>query len=416
MKRLTCCVLASWAWVLALTLAVPVTAAPAKLVVWTQFGETTNEYAAFREIADQFTKQTGVPVDLVPVPWDDLRQKISLAFPAGQGADLIVTWPHDWIGQWAKQGLLMPLPPEAFGNERSQYPDSAIQAVTYAGKIYGLPVTVESVALVYNKKLVPKPPTTWTELIEVAKRLNKGDQYGFLMPLLEQYHTYGVIRGYGGYVFKWTGSGFDDRDIGLNNQGAVQAVTFLRDLYVKEKLFPAGVIDRSTQHAITTGKFEEGKVGMQINGPWVIPGARKAGIDVGVALLPRLPNGRDMVPFIGIQFVGINAYTRQKDLALQLAKMYASRSGQEILFLKTGRIPVRRDVLALESVKRDPFASIWAKQAELGEPMPNVPEMQAVWKPWGDAMDAIIPGNADVKQTLDQAVEQIRQGIELMRR
>lgn len=398
------------------SLASPVLAGASRLVVWTQFGETTAEYKAFRQLADEFTNQTGTAVELVPVPWDDFIKKIGLAFPAGQGGDLIVTWPHDWIGQWAKQGLLMPLPDDVLGNERSQYPASSLQAVTYDGKLYGLPVTVESVALVYNKKLVPEPPATWAELVAMARRLNKGDQHGFLMPLLEQYHTYGIVRGFGGYVFKWTGSGYDYADIGLNNEGAVQAFSFLRNLYLTERIFPPAVIDRSTQHAVTTGKFEEGKVGMQINGPWVIPGARKAGIDVGVALLPLLPNGKRMVPFTGVQFVGINAYTRNKEAALTLAKMYASRLGQEVLFLATGRVPVRRDVLQLDSVKKDPFVAVWAKQAELGEPMPNIPEMQAVWKPWGDAMDVIVPGKGDVKPMMDKAVSQIRQGIERMRR
>lgn len=394
----------------------PAVAGPAKLVVWTQFAESSGEYKAFRQIADEFTSQTGTPVEVVPVPWDDLTRKIALAFPAGQGGDLIVTWPHDWIGQWAKQGLLMPLPANVLGDESSQYPASSLQAVTFEGKLYGLPVTVESVALVYNRKLVPKPPATWGELVALAKQLTSGDRYGFLMPLLEQYHTYGVIRGFGGYVFKWTGSGYDDRDIGLNSEEALQGFAFLRDLYLKEKIFPPSVVDRNTQHAVTTGKFEEGKAAMQINGPWVIAGARKAGIDVGVAILPRLPNGRDMVPFTGVQFVGINAYTKQKDAAIALARAYAGRRGQEVLFLATGRIPVRRDVVGLESVKQDPFVAVWGRQAELGEPMPNIPEMQAVWKPWGDAMDVIVPGKADLKKTLDQAVAQIRQGIDRMRR
>lgn len=396
--------------------ALPATAGQTKLVVWTQFGDTTDEYRAFRQLADEFTKETGVGVDLIPLPWDDFTKKIGLAFPAGQGGDLIVTWPHDWIGQWAKQGLLMALPPDVLGSEASQYPASSMQAVTYEGRLYGIPVTVESVALVYNKRLVPKPPTSWAELIPMARRLNKEDQYGFLMPLLEQYHTYGIVRGFGGHIFRWTGTGYDERDVGLNNEGAVQAFSFIRDLYLKEKLLPLAVVDRSTHHAFTTGKFEEGKVGMQINGPWVIPGAKKAGIDVGVAILPKLPNGKDMVPFTGVQFVGVNAYTKQRELALRLAKLYGGRRGQEVLYLETGRIPVRQDVLELASVKKDPLVGVWSRQAALGEPMPNIPEMQAVWKPWGDAMDVIVPGKAEVKPMLDLAVKQIAEGIERMQR
>ena len=47
--------------------------------------------------------------------------------------------------------------------------------------------------------------------------------------------------------------------------------------------------------------------------------------------------------------------------------------------------------------------------------MPNIPAMNEVWTPWGDAMIAIVTENApdeEVQTLMDQAVEQISANIQ----
>jgi maltose-binding protein MalE len=392
---------------------------PVKLTVWSIYGENTPEYGIIKELASNYTKTSGNPVDIIITTWDDVRPKLALAAPVGEGPDVIVAMPHDWLGQLVKQGVLLGFDSSVFGDELSQYPPSHLRAITYEGKLYGFPVFAECVALVYNKKLVPKPPSTFNELITLAKSLNNPskDQWGFLMPILEQYHTYSIIRGFGGYIFRWTGKEYHINDIGLNNSGAIRGFQFLQDLYLKDKLFPEAIVDRTNMHAITTGKFEEGKVGMQINGPWVTAGIVKAKIDYGVAMIPKLSNNVYPKPFTGVYFIGVNAYTRNQSQAIELAKTLSGREAQIKYTLLTGRIPVRFDVLKSSEIRnKSPLTVAWANQASIGEPMPNIPEMVQVWKPWGDAMDVIIPGKAPIKQTLDIAVQQIRQGIASMRK
>jgi arabinogalactan oligomer/maltooligosaccharide transport system substrate-binding protein len=59
-------------------------------------------------------------------------------------------FPHDNIGDTVLKGLIRPV--ELKENLKGQYSASAIQAMTYEGKLYGLPKATESVALIYNKK------------------------------------------------------------------------------------------------------------------------------------------------------------------------------------------------------------------------------------------------------------------------
>lgn len=84
------------------------------------------------------------------------------------------------------------------------------------------------------------------------------------------------------------------------------------------------------------------------------------------------------------------------------------------LFKVGHRIPVLNKVLASSEVKSDKIMSAFAEQAKVGIPMPNIPEMSAVWTPAGNALSLITTGKATPKQAAEAMVKQIKQGIAQM--
>ena len=46
-------------------------------------------------------------------------------------------------------------------------------SVTWKGKVYGIPTNTNVQLLWYRKDLVPTPPETWDEMIDMAKKLPK---------------------------------------------------------------------------------------------------------------------------------------------------------------------------------------------------------------------------------------------------
>jgi len=166
----------------------PKAASGVRLVWWSNYAEGSGELTALKAVAEAYARSTGHRIDLVTVPWDELRKKLATASQAGEGPEIMGPVPHDWFGALAKQELAAPLPADAL-EARDQYLRASLDAVTYGGKLYGFPLFIESVALIRNRRLVPQAPKTWSELLSVARELTKGDQYGFLMPILEQYHT-----------------------------------------------------------------------------------------------------------------------------------------------------------------------------------------------------------------------------------
>jgi len=388
-----------------------------KLVFWTRStpdAPNNTEWEHLTNVAKAYTSQTGTEIEMVTVPDADFRNRLSISAPAGEGPDVLGPIAHDWIGEIALQEIALEVPDSAITDKADILPAS-LDLSSYQGKLFGLPLFAESVALIYNKDMVPEPPTTWDDLVTKAAALTQGDTYGFGFPILEDYHIGGFFMGFGSYIFKYANGTFDTNDIGLNNDGGVEAAKFLRDMYNQKKPpLPEVAIDRTNMHGVQEGMMEQGQLAMTINGPWREAPLTQAKINYGVAKLPTLPNGNPMKPFLGVQAMAASAYSKNHEAALDFVNFMTQTPNVEELFRAFIKLPVRTTALETPTVKASVNMPTWAAQALDAEPMPNIAAMSNVWQPWSDAMDGIIPKNAaddDVKSLLDGAVENIKQAI-----
>ena len=383
----------------------------AKLVFWTNQNpeQSKTEYDALKAQVDKWASQTGNTVELNFIP--DYQQKLPIAAPAGQGPDVMGPFPHDQMGEWVKTGIIEPF---AELKDAGQYIQAAQDAIKFDGKVQGAPIFIESVGLVCNTNLVKTPPKTMEELVQMAKTQTTGGKYGFVFPILEAYHMYSFITAQGGYVFKYDQGKYDEKNIGLNNEGSVKAIAFLQGL-VKDKLIPESILDHPTMHDSVTSLVEKGNVGCTINGPWILNGLKKANIPYSISRIPDW-EGKTPRPFSGVQMFLVNSKSANKAAAADLVTFLTSKDSAVALTKAFNKAPVRKDVLDDPALKDNTELKAWADQASVAVPMPNIPEMQQVWKPWSDATDAIIPGKADVKPTMDQAVAAIKSNIEKARK
>jgi len=374
-------------------------ASAAKITVWTGF-ESAQELGWLKDQAAAFKKKTGHDVDVVSVPFGTIHDKFVQGAPKGQAADLLVTQPHDRLGTFAAAGVLEPM--DKYITARTDLGKVALQAMTYRGKLFGLPMTAESVALIYNKDLVKQAPKSWDEFIKTAQA-NTGDgKFGFLANLAEAYQNYGLIGGYGGYIFKNNSGTLNTKDLGIGNEGAQKAMRTLNDLRYKYNLVPEGVDNDAVKAA-----FVEGRAGMIITGPWNMGDIKKAGINYGIAAMPLPTDAKGKwSPFVGVQGVMMSAYSKNKEVAAQFAKQLVTTEAQVSFNKAGGRIPVSRS--ALVKLKSDPVVSGFSKVIAQGTPMPNVPEMGSVWGPWTDAVQqSTAKPNPDYTKILDNATKQI---------
>lgn len=352
----------------------------AKITVWTHFGG--GEFTWLDTTAKKYmAANPSDTIELVNVPFGDIKQKMILGAPKGEGADLLLTIPHDQIGEMAASGVLEPM--GKYVKNTSDLNKTAVTAMTYKGQVFGLPMFAEAVAVVYNKKLVSSVPTNWDDFLKLSTKLTdvqKGT-FGYLADLGNSYMQYGVISAYGGYIFKNKSGTLDIKDLGIGNSGSAKAMGFLNDLRYKYNLIPEGV-----DGGVAKAGFLDGTVAMYLTGPWDVADIRKAKIDYGIAAFPKPPGAKKAwSPFVGVQGVLLNAYSKNKEAAAKFAEFMVMPENQ-ISFQKAGggRIPVSKK--AVEALASDIDIVGFNKNIAAGTPMPNVPQMGAVWGPWGNAV------------------------------
>lgn len=333
----------------------------------------------------------------------DVTSQFKTAALTGKGPDILV-WANDVIGDLAESGLIEPI--KMSKSLKGKFLSVVMDAFTYKSRVYGYPYDLEAVALIYNKKLVSKVPTSMEELVKLAGKLNnkKNGTYGFLYDFKNFFFSFPFLSAGGGYIFKNRGGKLDVSDIGLANKGAIAGGKFLLSLHKD------GIIPESVDRSIAFNKMKSGKLGMTIDGPWALNDLRKNKIDYGVAVIPTL-NGKSPKPFVGAHGFIIRRSSKNKDLAKELIENYlVTKKGIMNMFKIDPRGPSRQDVIDIIG-KKNKDLKAFIESAKRGIPMPNVPQMGAVWTSVGDALNFIISEKSTPKVALGQATKQISTSI-----
>jgi maltose/maltodextrin transport system substrate-binding protein len=380
--------------VLGAALATPAAAAePGKLLIWF----TTDGTKALQQVADEFTKKTGVPV-VVEAP-EDGPGKFQQAAAAGKGPDIWI-WAHDRIGEWIAGGLIVPVTPgKAIAADIDPL---AMKAFTIGGKTWGYPYAIEAVSLVYNKALVKTPPKTFEEVMALDKQMTSHGKKAILWDYTNTYFTWPLIAANGGYAFKQRADGtYDGSDTGVNNEGALKGVDLLNRL-LREGYMPEG-----SGYAEMEGAMAQGKVAMMINGPWSWDNLRKAKIDFGVAKIPAV-GGKKAAPFVGVKGVMINKASPNKELAVEFIEnhMLSLKGLKTINAAEPIGAPASKAFY--NELRNDPNIAATMASAQDGAPMPNNPEMGRFWSAMVSALGNVMEGRQTPKEAMDGAAKRIQ--------
>lgn len=371
------------------------------LTVWTTWTDQTLDW--LREEAAMFTEAFDVDVEIVRLDVNEVKQQALLAAPQGEAGDVFAGVPHDQIGEMAVGGILLDMSGYATSAYLNDLSEQARLGYTYAGKLFGLPMYVEGPALIINNQLVSDLPATYETTMELANELTTQDEFGFLFDINNFYFSYAWFKSHGGYVFgRDANLALIPEDVGLDSEGALAGAEALHDLR-----FGLGIIPSGTDYDVANGLFVDGALAMIYTGPWAISQYQDVGLDVSVHPMPPLASGAPFAGFMGVQGVLVNSFTDQKVEAANFAKWLTRQSAQVSLARLSGRIPASTS--ALEIVIDDPIIAGFGEALLNAEPMPNIPEMGAVWQPMANALNVITEdANANIGAVLNLAVEEIR--------
>ncbi|MDR3760693.1 extracellular solute-binding protein [Enterococcus sp.] len=361
------------------------------------------------EIKDTFEKENDVKIKLVEKDMFDQLESLALDGPAGKGPDVMMA-AYDRIGALGQQGHLAEV---KLGNE-SAYDETDKAQVTYDGKIYGEPAVIETLVLYYNKDLVDIAPATFKDLENLSKdsrfafESEAGKNTGFLAKWTDFYYSYGLIAGYGGYVFGDDGT--DPSDIGLNNAGAVEGISYATDWF--QNVWPKGMQDIKSAGDFASQQFMSNKTAAIIDGPWQAQTYKENNINYGVAKIPTLNNGQPYQPFGGGKGWVVSNYAKNKDLSQKWLDYVTNQENQEKFFEMVNEIPANQQARETAKAKNDELTTAVIEQYETAQAMPNIPEMGEVWTGAENLMFDAASGSKTPKESADEAVKTISEAIE----
>jgi maltose/maltodextrin transport system substrate-binding protein len=292
---------------------------------------------------------------------------------------------------------------------KQQFYPIAWDAVRHRRQLWGYPISLEAIGLIYNKKLVDgAPPTQIGDLIPFHQKLRSEHpgMNSILWDYCNPYYSWGIMASGGGYIFGKTADEYDPSKVGVATDGAVQALSEM------VHLIDAGVLPRmASGGSIPQELMAQGKLAMMISGPWDWPNLMKCGIDFGVVPMPGV-NGKMGKAFIGVQVAFVNRSSPNRDLVKEFLEKYAftAESLCAMDHVKPIGIPAMISLYD-ELARSNPLLGAMKQCAEAGEIMPNIPQMGRFWTSMATALELATGGRSSPAAALAEAQRNMLKGV-----
>ncbi|HFI0457029.1 TPA: extracellular solute-binding protein [Streptococcus suis] len=359
------------------------------------------------DVKAAFEEENGVTVNVKTGDALTGLDNLSLDNQSGSAPDVMMA-PYDRVGSLGSEGQLS----ELTLADTSKTDDTTTALVTNGGKVYGSPAVIETLVLYYNKDLLTEAPKTFADLEKLATDSKyafegeSGKTTAFLADWTNFYYTYGLLAGYGGYVFGDNGT--NPSDIGLANDGAIKAIEYAKTWYEK---WPQGLQDSTAANNLINTQFTDGKAAAIIEGPWKAASYKEAGLNYGVATIPTLANDKEYAAFGGGKAWVVPTGSQNPEMAQKFVDYLTSTDQQKALYDATNEVPANTEAREYAVGKNDELTTAVINQFASAQPMPNISEMSTVWEPAANMLFDAASGAKDPKTAATDAVKLIEDTI-----
>lgn len=217
--------------------------------------------------AQDFFAETGVEVEMQFWPWDGAREKYVTLISSDSLADCGQGY-QEWLGEFVARRAVVPVEDYISDEFKKKILPSALENLTYNGKLYANPFITSIRSFLYRKdvfeaKGVPEPET-FDDILKAASMVfNPPEMYGYGMSAgrnkyTTQFFLY-IFWPYGGKLLN-----DDGKTVAFNSEAGIAAMEMFKKLSVYA---PEGYINADGQ--LSEGVFTSGNLAMMIEGPWV---------------------------------------------------------------------------------------------------------------------------------------------------
>jgi multiple sugar transport system substrate-binding protein len=342
---------------------------------------TLNWYIAFQpggalqKIADACTQQSEgryrINIELLPTQADQQREQLVRRLGAEDDAIDIVGMDVVWTGEFANAGWVQEVPADRREALTSGVFDSVLKTGQFEDKQYAVPIWSNTQLLWYRKDRVPKPPETWSEMLDKAEEL--GPDEGRVQVQANRYEGL-VVWANAMIASAGTAIITGPETIGLNEPKTKEALKIMERLGKSDVHAPN--IDTSDE-GTSALQFENGSSAFMVNYPFVYASAKSNAPEVfkqmGAAKFPKVDPSRDSAPPLGGFNLGVSSYSDKQDLSWDAIECLVGEQNQLTVTSLEGLPPVKPGLFSRKEVQDayPGFADVIRESIQDASPRPS---------------------------------------------
>lgn len=371
----------------------------AKLTLWYYY-ENKPLQDTLAEIVKGFNaSQQESEVAAEYVPFADFKKQLSIGLAASKLPDVVIIDNPDHAA-YSAMGLFADITDKLKDwPDKDQYFEGPWKSCTLDGKVYGIPLGSNCLALYYNEEMLGKagvtPPQTWDELKAAAKKLTGNGITGLAIsaPKNEE----GTFQ-----FMPWllsTGATVET----VGSPEGIKAFDLLAGM-IKDGSMSKEVINWTQSDVLK--QFQAKKVAMMLNGPWQVPSLQKDSPDLKWKVV-LTPKDKQFSSVLGGENWGV-VNGKNVDSAVKFL-MYAVKPELIKDYIgKFGYLPARKDAAADKQFTDDPVTKVFAD--ELQYAMPRGPHPK--WPEVSNALSTALQETLTLSKTPEAAAKDAQAKID----
>lgn len=378
-----------------------------------------------QELGNDFEKETGIAVKVDQIPWGSFQDQVFLQFGNKTTSFDLVVGDSQWIGRGATKKLYVDLTdwlPKTV-DMSTIHPRAAKYLCEYQGRLYAAPCETDAMGFAYRKDWFEDPkekeafkakynrelktPDTWDEFRDVAEFFTRPDQKRAGCALITGRAYDDLTMGFQQIMWVYGGSWGDEKTFQVkgyvNNDGAVAALTFMRELV---KFSPKD--GSKFGYGESCDAFKNGSAAMAMNYFAFFPGiAKEMGDKAGFFVMPK--KGDRRVISLGGQGLSLSTKVsaEQQELSKKFIAWFLQKKIQEKWITKPAGFTANKEILSSDAFKKaSPYNAAFSESLDSLQDFWNVPsynELLSVSQQYlGEAIDGVKPP----KEALDKLAEE----------
>ena len=350
----------------------------------------------------------GVTVNAEAVPWGTCQDKTMTLAAAGDPVGLAYIGSRT-LKQLGRSGLILPV--NISEEKQALYQPGILNTVSDGGQFWGFPHAFSTKALFINCGLVEAAgeacvaPRTWTGLYNMAKAVNDNTSAAGIGITGKDFDN--TMHQFLNYLYSNGGSVSDAAtgEITFNSPETVETLEFYGKLAGVAQEGPMGY-----ERSQLTQLYNDGQIGMYINGPWGA-GQHNDNIAEIVVPIPAGPSGESGTLLI-TDSVAVFKGSANEALAMELADALTSGEAQYDLDMSWGLTPILQyDKMRDDVYYTTDYWQTFVAPIGSGGPEPMFEDFKALQMGINSAIQGMILGEGSAADLVAEAAETLAEGL-----